>query len=218
MSRILIKFPTRSRHIKATEVINKYISFASHPEDIQIIVSVDRDDNPEKYIFTDPCVTVKVGQSNGKIDAINRDIPDHSTFDILLVASDDMIPIVKGYDDIIRSELYNNFPDGDGVVWFNDGFRQNRINTLVICGLKYYQRFGYIYYPDYKSLWCDNDFTDVAAKLKRQVYFDNVIIKHEHPANDSNIITDDLYRRNDRYFSMDRQLYMMRRANNFGCR
>jgi hypothetical protein len=215
MSRILIKFPTRSRHVKAIEVINKYISFASHPEDIQIVVSVDRDDNPEKYIFTDPCVTVKVGPSSGKINAINRDIPDHSTFDILLLASDDMIPIVHGYDDIIRNELYKNFHDGDGVVCFNDGFRQNHINTLVICGSKYYQRFGYIYYPEYKSLWCDNDFTEVANRLKRQVYFDRVIIKHEHPANDRSIQSDQLYDRNNKYFSIDKHLYMRRRANNF---
>jgi len=215
MSRILIKFPTRNRHAKAIEVINKYISFAADPDHISIVVTVDKDDQPEKYIFTDPRVTVKVGPSNGKIGAINRDIPDQSTFDILLLASDDMIPIVSGYDDIIRSELYKNFPDGDGVVWFNDGFRQNKINTLVICGSKYYQRFGYIYYPEYKSLWCDNEFTDVASRLKKQVYFDRVIIKHDHPANNSNVRSDELYRRNDRYFSMDKQLYMMRRANNF---
>jgi hypothetical protein len=216
MSRILIKFPTRSRHTKAIEVVDKYISFASHPEDIQIVVSVDSDDQPAKYIFTDPHVTVKVGKSNGKIDAINRDIPDHSTFDILLVASDDMIPIVKGYDNIIRRKMYENFPDGDGVLWFNDGFQKNKLNTLVICGSKYYQRFGYIYYPKYKSLWCDNEFTDVANRLGKQVYFDIVIIKHEHPVNDSNIITDDLYRCNGRYFYIDKQLYMRRRVNNFG--
>jgi hypothetical protein len=215
MSRILIKFPTRSRHAKASEVIAKYITFATQPDNIQILVTVDCDDQPEKYSFTDPRIIVKVGPPNGKINAINRDIPDHSTFDILLVASDDMIPTVKGYDDIIRNELYKNFPDGDGVVWFNDGFRQNKLNTLVICGLKYYERFGYIYYPEYKSLWCDNEFTDVANNLKRQVYFDRIIIKHEHPANDSNIKSDELYSRNSRHFAIDKQLYMMRLVNNF---
>jgi hypothetical protein len=215
MSRILIKFPTRSRHEKAIDVINKYISFATDPDHIQIIVTIDQDDQPEKYIFTDPRIVVKIGVSNSKIHAINRDMPHHSTFDILLLASDDMIPIVRGYDDIIRTRMRENFPDGDGVLWFNDGFRQNRINTLVICGSKYYQRFGYIYYPEYKSLWCDNDFTDVANKLKRQVYFDIVIIKHEHPANNLDVKSDKLYEYNNRYFSIDKQLYMMRRANNF---
>jgi hypothetical protein len=215
MSRILIKFPTRSRHEKAIDVINKYISLATDPDNIQIIVTIDQDDQPKKYIFTDPRIIVKTGVSNGKIDAINRDMPHHSTFDILLLASDDMIPIVRGYDDIIRTKMRENFPDGDGVLWFNDGFRQNRINTLVICGSKYYQRFGYIYYPGYKSLWCDNEFTNVANKLKKQIYFDIVIIKHEHPANNLTIINDDLYRRNNMHYSRDKYLYIARYFNNY---
>jgi hypothetical protein len=215
MSRILIKFPTRNRHEKAIEVITKYITFATDPDNIQILVTVDHDDSPEKYIFTHSCVTVKIGESNGKINAINRDIPEHSTFDILLLASDDMIPIVYGYDDIIRTKMRENFPDGDGVLWFNDGFSKNNLNTLVICGSKYYQRFGYIYYPGYKSLWCDNEFTDVANKLKKQIYFNKVIIKHDHPANNSNIKTDELYRRNNIHFFTDKNLYMTRYLNDF---
>jgi len=210
MSRILIKFPTRSRHEKAINTINRYLDFAICPENIHIIVSVDEDDNPEKYTFTDPRISVKIGNPNGKVAAINRDIPDISTFDILLLGSDDMIPVVEGYDDIIRTKMYENFPDGDGVIWFNDGFRQSRINTLVICGSKYYQRFGYIYYPEYKSLWCDNEFTDIAKSLGKQVYFDTIIIKHEHPANNPNVKSDQLYSLNDTYFSKDRALYMKR--------
>jgi hypothetical protein len=215
MSRILIKFPTRSRHEKAIEVVNKYISFATHPEDIHIIVSVDEDDTPENYIFNNSHITVKVGTSLGKIGAINRDMPDHSTFDILLLGSDDMIPVVEGYDDIIRSKMHEHFPDGDGVLWFNDGFTKNRLNTLVICGSKYYQRFGYIYYPGYKSLWCDNEFTEVAKRLQRQIYFDTIIIKHEHPANVLSVNLDDLYHRNDTYFAADKALYMKRMLKSF---
>jgi hypothetical protein len=215
MSRILIKFPTRARYSKAKEVINNYLSFAVNPEDIQVIVSVDQDDQPEKYVFTEPCVKVKVGLSNGKIDAVNRDMPDTSTFDILLLASDDMIPVVKGYDDIIRTKMNEHFPDGDGVLWFNDGSQKNRLNTLVICGSKYYERFGYIYYPLYKSLWCDNEFTEVASILGKQVYFDMVIIKHDHPANNPNLKYDQLYEHNDKFFFADKNLYMRRRINNF---
>jgi hypothetical protein len=201
--------------MKAKDVINKYMKFATDPDNIRVLVTVDIDDQPEKYVFTDAHITVKVGRSNSKIEAINRDMPHHSTFDILLLASDDMIPIVYGYDDIIRTKMRENFPDGDGVLWFNDGFRQTKINTLVICGSKYYQRFGYIYYPEYKSLWCDNEFTDVANNLKRQVYFTTVIIKHEHPENVSFVKTDKLYARNNAYFAIDKLLYLSRSRTNF---
>jgi hypothetical protein len=215
MSRILIKFPTRSRHQKAHDVLQRYIGLANDISNIKIIVSVDDDDSPEKYKKNHPCVTIISGPSLGKIGAINRDMPDPSDFDILLLASDDMIPLVKGYDDIIRQKMQQYFPDTDGVLWFNDGYAGFRLNTLVICGSKYYSRFGYIYYPEYKSLFCDNEFMDEANKLGRQVYIDQVIIKHEHPANNSQIINDALYRKNEQLWSVDKVLYESRKFTKY---
>ena len=212
MSRILIKFPTRSRHRKALDVLQKYIDFASDLSSIQIIVSVDEDDQPEKYKIGHPRVTVKIGRSDGKVAAINRDMPDPSTFDILLLASDDMIPIVKGYDEIIRLKMSQYFPDTDGVLFFNDGFTGYRLNTLVICGSKYYQRFGYIYYPEYKSLFCDNEFMNEANKLGRQLYIDQTIIRHDHPANNKHVVNDTLYTKNESLWGRDEALYNSRKS------
>jgi len=216
MDKILIKFPTRSRYDKALDTLKKYINMASSTNNLQVIVSVDSDDNPhmyEKFKFH-PCISVMVGDSSGKIGAINRDIPDPSTFDILLLASDDMIPVVQGYDQIIRNKMNENFPDGDGVLFFNDGYTGYNLNTLVICGSKYYQRFGYIYCPEYKSLWCDNEFMDKANLLGRQIYFNDVIIRHDHPSN-IKINSDELYNINEKYYQIDRALYQSRKRNNF---
>ena len=109
---------------------------------IKIIVSLDNDDtecilNIHKYSSIHPSIDVCVGSSSGKVNAINRDIPDPSEFDILLLASDDMIPVVKGYDEIIRDSMTQFYPDTDGVLFFNDGYVGYRTNTLVICGSKY---------------------------------------------------------------------------------
>ena len=41
------------------------------------------------------------GNSKSKIDAVNRDLENYHDWDIVLLASDDMIPQVKGYDRII---------------------------------------------------------------------------------------------------------------------
>lgn len=214
MSKILIKFPTRSRHEKFHNVLQNYIDMATSIQNIKIIVSVDDDDSPEKYKKIHECVSIFSGKKSNKIDAINRDIPDPSTFDILLLASDDMIPIQKGYDDIIRSKMSEHFPDGDGVLFFNDGYKKYKLNTLVICGSKYYERFGYIYYPEYKSFFCDNEFMDEANKLGKQIYFHDVIIKHEHPQNTKLIKNiDNLYKINDIYIKIDRDLYISRRSS-----
>ena len=60
-------------------------------------------------------------------------------------------------DDIIRFHMINNFPNYDGVLFFNDGYSSCKLNTLVICGCKYYDKFNYIYYPEYRSFFCDNE-------------------------------------------------------------
>lgn len=215
--KLLIKFPTRGRREKSVQTLKKYIDLASNIENIKIIVSIDDDDTTltRKIFQIHPCVEVISGNPLGKIGAINRDMPPSSTFDIVLLASDDMIPIVKGYDEIIRSKMIEYFPDTDGVLWFNDGYARLRLNTLVICGSKYYSRFGYLYCPEYKSLFCDNEFTDVANRLGRQIYFDQIIIKHEHPANNSSLTRDSLYDVNDKYHNFDKEIYKKRKNKHY---
>jgi len=210
--KLLIKFPSRQRPDKCLEVLKKYIDFADSKN--TIIVSVDEDDPTlPQYIekLKDLDIILKVGNSRTKIQAINCDIPDPSEFDILLLASDDMIPIQRGYDTIIRDKMQQYFPDTDGVLFFNDGTVNYILNTLVCCGSKYYQRFNYIYYPEYKSFFCDNEFMDTANSLGRQVYFPNPIIKHEHPVYNKKIKSDTLYITNKKYWKHDEELYKNRR-------
>jgi hypothetical protein len=128
-----------------------------------------------------PSTQIFVGESANKIAAVNRDMQYAPPFDILLLASDDMIPQIRGYDNIIRQKMRDHFPDTDGVLWFNDGHQGHTLNTLCILGRKYYRRFGYIYNPVYKTVYCDNEFTDTARRLRRQVYDPRVIINHMHP-------------------------------------
>uniref|UniRef100_A0A6C0I7A2 Glycosyltransferase n=1 Tax=viral metagenome TaxID=1070528 RepID=A0A6C0I7A2_9ZZZZ len=185
--RILIKFPSRGRPDKLRSTFLKYVRFAEDISKISFLISLDEDDSTvtrtQQIVLKKihPDTQIIVGKSCGKIGAVNRDMDLAPPYDILLLASDDMIPEVKGYDRIIREKMTQHYPDTDGVLWFNDGFQKDRLNTLSILGKKYYDRFGYIYHPSYKSLWCDNEFTEVATKLGKQTYFEQIIIKHEHP-------------------------------------
>jgi hypothetical protein len=214
---LLIKFPSRGRPEQLFTIASIYVEYAADMTKIRMLISLDTDDKtvtPEvikKLKNIHKNVQVVVGTSCGKIGAINRDMPHPSTFSIVLLASDDMIPVQKGYDNIIREKMAKHYPDTDGVLFFNDGFHKNKLNTIVICGSKYYSRFGYIYYPGYKSLWCDNEFMDVANFLKKQTYFPEVIIKHEHPGTNSVIIFDETYTRNQVFYYEDEALYFSRR-------
>jgi hypothetical protein len=215
--KLLIKFPTRSRPIKCLSVIQMYIEYAV--EDVHFLVTLDEDDESITPSFLEklsliPNCTYVIGQSTGKINACNRDMKFACFFDILLLASDDMIPIVKGYDQIIREKMIQLYPDTDGVLWFNDGYRGNALNTLCILGRKYYDRFGYIYHPDYKSFYCDNEFTEVANSLGKQTYFSDVIIRHEHPFNLKQEM-DELYITNETHMEHDKCVWIVRRHHKY---
>uniref|UniRef100_A0A6C0I7E7 Glycosyltransferase n=1 Tax=viral metagenome TaxID=1070528 RepID=A0A6C0I7E7_9ZZZZ len=211
--RLLIKLASRSRPVQLLSIVRKYIEFANDTKNIIFVISLDTDDETvtdelqKQLQDVHSCIKVCMGISKSKIDAINRDIPNPQTFDILLVASDDMIPQVKGYDTIIREKMRKHYPDTDGVLFFNDGYSGKTLNTLSIMGRKYYQRFGYIYYPGYKSFYCDNEFMRTAEKLRKQTYFDQVIIRHRHCVYDKEVSFDALYQRNSKYSDEDKALY-----------
>ena len=183
---------------------------------MKFMITLDRDDTSydlHEITCEFPSLIISVGDSKNKIDAINRDMKRAPPFDIVLLASDDMIPIMQGYDTIIRTKMKELYPDTDGVLWFNDGY-QNRTNTLVIIGKKYFDRFGFLYNPVYNSFFCDNEFTDVATKLGKQTFIDEVIIKHEHPAN-TGVESDELYKSNSKYWKEDEYTYALRNKTVF---
>jgi hypothetical protein len=218
--KLLIKFPTRNRKNKFFKVLKQYQNLCEYIENTFFLITLDNDDESMKSsevneIFsTFNNITVVYGDSNSKVQAINRDIESINDWDIVLLASDDMTPKIKGYDNIIRNKMKEHYPDTDGILWFNDGHQGNKLNTLSILGRKYFDRFGYIYHPEYKSVWCDNEFMTVGNLLGKQTYFNEVIIEHEHPdwgyGN-----RDVIHQINSNNESHDRNLFLKRKENNF---
>jgi len=216
--KLLIKFPTRNRPNKFLKTLVRYIDYLDD-KTTKIVVTCDNDDVTMKddyikeVILNYDNVELLSGNHKSKIEAVNADL-DKFDFDIVLLASDDMIPMVKGYDTIIKNKMMEHYPDTDGVLWFNDCYQGNKLNTLSIMGKKYYDRFNYIYSPDYLSVWCDNEFMDVANILNKQTYFDEVIIKHEHPDWGFGG-RDDIHTLNSKHEAHDRMVYTSRKNNNF---
>lgn len=220
--KILVKFPTRSRRAKFFQTLDKYIELAEDLLNIAFVITCDIDDPEmncqeakdefEKRQVKTGQIYVRYGNSKTKIEACNADVPAGG-WDILLLASDDMIPRAGGWDKIIRERMAVHFPDLDGVLHFYDGHQGDHINTLSIIGRNWYNRFGYIYNPIYRTMYCDTEFTEVSRMLNRESYFRETIIEHVHPYSGA-IPFDDLYRRNNDS-SFDAMIYEKRKANNF---
>ena len=219
---ILVKFPTFNRPEKFFNTLYEYYKKADNWKSMNFLISIDETDITmnnqaiKNGINTYPNIQLIIGNSKSKIDAINRDIQTcNYNWDILLLASDDMVPVVKGYDTIIRNHMIEHFTDLDGVLWYSDGHTHDTLNTLCILGREYYNRFNYIYYPEYKSVYADNEFTKVSKILGKYKYFDTTIIEHQHP--DWGFGKNDIiHAQNCKNVNSDKDLYEERLAINFG--
>jgi hypothetical protein len=226
--KILFKYASRSRAGKFFEGLDNILNNVADLNNFCILVSLDSDDetmnNPNtiqrltEYVKKYPNkIVIKFGLSKSKIDAINRDINEFKErfdFDILVNFSDDMQFIKHSFDEVIRQKFRFSFPDLDGNIYFDDGFTADRLSTMSIIGRKYYDKYKYIYHPSYYSLWCDNEYTLVAQKQNKILYFDDKIFRHNHPANIGGFI-DPLLMKTESYSEIDRQNYEKRLQNNF---
>lgn len=225
---ILLKFPSRSRPEKFVDVLNKYTSLAK--KSLGVIITLDEDD-PTLPIYKELIPKteyegnvyysyhIDIGFSGSKVKAINRDMDQHlKGWDILVLASDDMIPVVEGWDERIINDMKENFPDLDGVLYYYDGHQP--LNTMPIMGRKAYEKFGYIYHPDYVSLWCDNEFEIVWDSLGKQVKYKDVLFEHQTWFNGKGQrwkeTNDPLMKKNQSYFALDRDTFNKRKLLNFG--
>ena len=217
---ILVKFPIRGRPKRFFETLDSYRSKESGKHQVQYVISLDAYDPPmntrevvERLISYDR-LGFRYGHNAGKIEACDADMDlAHPNWELLILASDDMLPQVVGWDDRIAKDMHREFPDTDGCLWYYDG-RVKSICTLSIMGRKYYDSIGYIYHPAYTSLWCDNEFTDVAMAAGKMWKSDDVVIRHDHPSYGIGE-QDSLYRHNESFYHEDQKVYERRKAEGF---
>lgn len=225
---IMVKFTSKARPLKFLNCIENIINHAS--SNVSILCTLDEDDalmnnefirqalinyqnsSPQKqfplqYIY---------GTSKNKVDAINRDInlATRQDWGIIVNFSDDNLFEINNFDTIIRTHMADNFSDTDGCLHFNDGFTSNLLCTQSIIGRKYFDKFGYIYHPSYASLFCDNEFTEVAQRDNKIKYINQVICRHNHPVNIGGI-ADEQLKHCDSFWDADQANYNKRKANNF---
>jgi hypothetical protein len=204
------------------------VKLANHPEWLGVAISCDNDDGSmtrnlvkeEIFHILKPCAYSQIFYSpnKSKIQACNADMDNIAyPWDIVVLVSDDMIPQIKGYDDIIRNHMFSRFPDTNGILWFNDGHQGDKLNTLCVFGRRMYESFGYIYHPSYKSLFCDTELTDLCktSLASKTLYVPYCIIRHEHPGTGYAQHMDELYQVNQKYWNEDMFTYIDRKTYEF---
>lgn len=210
---VLIKWASRSR----PHIFRKVLPLWQADETARFLVTIDADDssmnNAEMLAFLDvqPRLKYRVGDSNGKIEAMNDGLDEETWNGLLIMAQDDVLPTRSDYAQHIAKLFQQHFPDGDGVLHLFDGYRSD-LNTSVCCDRKYFDRFGYIYHKDYRSDFADNEWDEVARSLNRSVYVPECVLKHEWIRLTGE---DALNRYNESFFPRDKVVFEARKSAGF---
>jgi hypothetical protein len=216
----LFKYPSRGRPERFFKSLDSIYNNVSDKDHFHVSVTADLDDatmnNPEviEKINSYPNISIAWGHSESKIDAVNRSIPDMD-WDVIIVHSDDMVFNIFGFDTMIGVDMMNHFPDGDGLLHYPDQDAKSALATMYIAGRKYYDRFGYVYHPSYKSLWADNEVQEVAKTLHKYFYCGYQINVHLNPAY-GHLPKDEMFNKQQGFWNEDEANYHKRAALNFG--
>lgn len=222
--KILFKLPSRERPEKLFAAIDNIISM-SVTDNYVVQLTLDADDPTmandkvrNRIMDYGNKVIAYYGFSTGKINACNRDCEFFPPFDILVLFSDDMVFTQYGFDSFLIEDMQKNFPDLDGVLHYDDGTpAKDKLITMSIMGRTYFNLFGYLYSPEYHSVYADNHFTEVARGLGKYKFIKRKLFVHQHPAWGT-AKSDDLYKRNEdkAIYQKDKETYFKNLNNNFG--
>lgn len=183
--------PSRGRPEKSKETYLKWQSSSTS----QFILSLDYDDphmNKYRDIFPDyfklkpmppgegkwgRCFSddhvIIINKNRSAVDAINK-AAEVAIGEIYIVVSDDTEPC-----NAWPWHIYNEANGRkDWIMKTQDGI-QPWIITMPVMDRDYYNRFGYIYHPDYKHLFCDTELTCVADITGRKIT-SNLLFPHNH--------------------------------------
>lgn len=218
---ILLNFASRSRPSKFESVIENLMKMITSDKYL-IVAKIDTDDpyfmNYMAIIADLPYnIIAKPGRSTGKLSAVNRDIPKEG-WDIIVDVSDDFVFTKKGFDQIIRDNCgpddYLHFPE-PFVMKQVQRRRNESISVMYCAGKAYFDRTGYVYNPEYRSLFADNEGTAVAKLLGRHKFIDEEIFYHHHPSAGHGK-ADDQLKYTESFWDIDKLTYNKRKAVNFG--
>lgn len=212
--RFAIIHPSRQRPTQSANAFLKWSNATKYPDGVRWVLSVDNDDDIGAYIDAynkiHTSVSPIMNNNSSSVEAINNAAKHFITddADVFLVVSDDT-ESCQHWDEKIY-DIVNG--KKDWILKTQDGI-QPWIITMPIMDRAYYNRFGYIYYPGYKHLFCDTELTCVADIAGRKIT-SNLLFPHNHYSIGKSI-KDAVYEKNDKTNDQGERLFLERYKRNF---
>jgi len=216
--KLFIKFASRGRQEKFFETLDRYLDVSNNHELFFLFSFNDDDEEMHNQEVKDKLEKIFKERDNmdyqilyepylNKIEAINHlayEISNQKQPDIMIMGSDDLIPIMGGWDNVLVDEFLKvGIEDLDFALHTRNYQWESKLDINCIMGKKYFDRFGYFYNPEYKSIYCDNEYTYVAQKLNRWHWTEQCIFKHDHRM-------DGTFSRNSQFDKRDHNVWIKR--------
>ena len=171
---------TSVRADKIAAVVDLWLTTASGRHTVEVVIAVDGN-APLCEIAAKAVLEAKV--------VVQPDAPFNSTRGwnaaaaattgkVIICVADDFKPC-SGWDEKLFA-LRTGWMDDDWVAHTSDGYVED-IAVLSILTRKRYERFGYVFYPTYESLFSDTEFTQVAYFEGRVLQAKHILMEHLHP-------------------------------------
>jgi hypothetical protein len=151
---------------------------ASSDHDYEWIVSLSKKDATiEQYYqtFTDSHAVLVTTESTNMVEATNE-IAKLCAGQLIILVSDDMWSC-----ELWDSKILHKFEmiNGPGILQVSDGITVKKL-TIPIMNREAYAKLGYVYHPDYISLFADDDLRKTA--LQHGMYYNgtDIMIEHRH--------------------------------------
>lgn len=174
--RISLLHATRGRPNQAVKTRATWFDRADHPEAIEHIFCIDPDDRESAALGVYRCL---YNMGTGSVGAWNT-AADAAGGEVLVQLSDDWRP-PRGWDTAILEAVGD--ADAPKVLAVSDGARRDDLLCMAILTRKRYEQQGWVFHPDFFSVYSDNWFSELA-------WADGVVIdarekitfEHMHPA------------------------------------
>lgn len=158
---------------------------AAWREDLEWVISVDEGDEDSRKA-AEACV----GQFGVPVRVVINTGPKNcssgwntacaaTTGKVIIAVADDF-RCPDGWDEALRALQPEGWMDADHAVHVDDGYVHN-LMVLPIVTRKRYERFGYLYYPKYQSLFGDTEITEVAYREGVVIDAKHLLFEHCHP-------------------------------------
>lgn len=209
--RISLIHPSRGRAKKARETYDYWMSKSTSKVEIEHILSIDLDDSQiDDYKRLFPNSTILISNNTCVVEATNI-AAKKSTGDILIYFSDDF----KCPDnwDISLMALYTDTP----CLWKVDDCLQRfevAVLTIPIMNRALYEKLGYFWHPEYRSMFVDEHLYCICHKNEWLVMCPELKFPHEHPCNGL-AENDETYKKSAANWNQGKSLFSKHKAEGF---